>query len=99
MDSEIITRAIVAWTGWGRTPWPDRDEASLVAEFGPALAVGVLAEVRRLEDEFYSSEASKVAPDLKSMGEQAAAEFRETHPEIGEEAVQALAWSYTFDFK
>ncbi|MDG4838486.1 hypothetical protein O7631_18390 [Micromonospora sp. WMMD967] len=99
MDSEIMTRAIVVWTGWGRTPWPDRDEVSLVAEFGPELAVGVLSEVRRLEDEFYSSEASRAALDLKAMGEQAAAEFRETHPEIGEEAVQALAWSYTFDFK
>ncbi|MET7878303.1 hypothetical protein [Micromonospora profundi] len=83
MDSEIITRAIVVWTGWGRTPWPDRDEASLVAEFGPDLAPGVLAEVRRLEDEFYSSEASNVAPDLKSMGEQAAAQFRETHGDWG----------------
>lgn len=99
LDSETVTRAIVVWTGWGRTAWPDRDEAALVAEFGAELALGVLAEVRRLEDRFYSSEASKVAPDLTAMAEQAAAEFRETHPDVGEEAVQALAWSYTFDFK
>ena len=99
LDSSVITRAIVVWLGWGRASWPERNEDSLVGEFGAAAAPDVLAEVRRLEDDFYASEASNVAPDLQTMGEQAAAEFRSKHPEVGEEAVRALAWSYTYDFK
>lgn len=99
MDSMTLTRAIILWTGWGRTAWPTRDESLLVKEFGPVEASRVLPEIRRLEDDFYSSDASRVAPDLVSMGRQAASEFRSAHPEIGEEAVQAFAWSYTFDFR
>ncbi|MDG4838456.1 hypothetical protein O7631_18225 [Micromonospora sp. WMMD967] len=57
------------------------------------------AQITKLEDKFYPSDASSVALDLKAMGQQAAAEFRGTHPEIKEEAVQALAWSYTLDVR
>lgn len=99
MDAGLVTRAIVVWLGWGRAAWPDRNEASLVAEFGTDVAVDVLPEVRRLERDFYASDARRVAADLSTMGDQAAAEFRARHPEIGAEAVEALAWSYTFDYR
>ena len=99
MDEDLVTRAIVVWLGWGRAAWPHRNEATLVAEFGTDVAVDVLPEVRRLEREFYMSDAWRVAPDLSTMGDQAAAEFRARHPEIGEDAVEALAWSYTFDYR
>jgi hypothetical protein len=55
--------------------------------------------VRALEEEFYCSKAHYEAPDLAAMGRQAAAEFHGNHPEIGEEAVRAFAWCYTYDYK
>jgi hypothetical protein len=33
------------------------------------------------------------------MGDAAAEEFRARHAGIGEEAVQALKWSYIYDYK
>ena len=37
-----LTRAVVEWTGWGRTPHPVRDDGRVIARFGaaagPALA-------------------------------------------------------------
>jgi hypothetical protein len=33
------------------------------------------------------------------MGDVAASQFREAHPELSDEAVAAPAWWYTFDFK
>lgn len=97
--NELLTHAIVVWTGWGRTPSPARDEDAVVAAFGDEQGLDLLARVRALEDEFYESNASNEAPDLASMGRQAAGEFSEKHPEIGEEAVRAFAWCYTYDFK
>ena len=58
-----------------------------------------MALVRQLVDDFYSSDAHYLAADLKEMAEIASAQFRMKHRELAEEAVQALAWCYTFDYK
>lgn len=90
---------MVVRTGYGSTSSPSRDEQRLVGHFGSEGAADLLPQVRALEDDFYASDAHQTAPDLVSMGEAAANRFRELHPEIPEEAVQALAWCYTFDYK
>jgi hypothetical protein len=99
LDAELLSRAVVVWTGWGRTPTPARDESALVAAFDDELGIEVLVHVRALEDEFYRSNANNEAPDLTATGERVAGAFRATRPDIGEEAVGALVWCYTFDVK
>ena len=37
--------------------------------------------------------------DLSEAGMQAASEFRALRPEVSDEAVDALAWCYTYDWK
>ena len=71
----------------------------MVEQFGKDVAVDLLPIVKALEDDFYGSEARHRAPTLKEMGDQAASEFRLRHPEISEDAVQALAWCYTYDYR
>lgn len=93
-----VSEAIVVWTGFGSTPMPARDEDRLVGRFGHE-AVDLLPTVLRLEDDFYSSDARHVATDLLEMADLAARDFRTRHPEISDEAVRALAWCYTFDYK
>lgn len=95
----MLTRAIVLWTGWGSAAWPDRDDDRLVAEYGTEIALDLVPAVHRLADEFYSTDAHSTAADLKEMGDKAAADFQARHPELGEEAVEALAWCYTFDYR
>jgi hypothetical protein len=59
--------------------------------------------VQRLVDEFYESEttvkiaAGKVVepPGFKAR----AARFRHVHPELTADAVEALAWCYSWDYK
>jgi hypothetical protein len=99
MDSVWVMEAVVLWTGWQRTAWPQRDKSRLVARFGVVAAEVLLAEVLRLEADFYGSRAWAVVSDLSAMGDLAADEFRAMHPEVGEDAVQALAWCYTFDYR
>lgn len=98
-DPDQISEAIVAWTGWRSTTWPAREAARLVRVFGEETALALMPAIRQLEDEFYESDASRSVPDLADMGEAAAERFRRAHPEISEEAIRALAWCYTFDFK
>lgn len=98
-ENTSISAAIVVWTGWGRTSWPQRSEQRLIDVYGPALAAELLPRIKQLEDEFYSSDARHTTDTLAQMGERAAEQFRLSHPEISEEAIGALAWCYTFDFK
>jgi hypothetical protein len=79
--------------------YPARDEARLVARYGMDVAVRLLPRLRSLEAEFYDSDARDTSSDLVAMGERAASQFREQHPELSEDAVQALAWCYTWDFR
>jgi hypothetical protein len=98
-DSARISEAIIAWTGWGDSTWPSRDDERVIKQFGPDAAIDLLPAVHRLEDEFFASDARFFATDLKEMGDLAAERFRRIHPEISEDAVHALTWCYTYDYK
>jgi hypothetical protein len=94
-----LAEAVILWTGHGRTAWPLRDESLLIQRFGPELAAQLLAMIRYLEDEFYTSEARFVAADLREMEKISAEQFEKSHLGVAEEIVKAFAWCYTFDFK
>ncbi len=99
IDETSLNEAIITWTGHGRSPSPTRDVNSLVEAYGEERARELFPIIKRLEDEFYASDARHSARTLQETGDLAAARFRELHPELWEEAVQALAWCYTFDHK
>lgn len=99
VDGDAVSLAVVVWTGYGHSSWPARDEDRLVSEFGPELATDLAPLVRRLEDDFYRSDAHLTAPDLRTMASEASNAFQVLHPEITDEAVAALAWCYTYDYK
>jgi hypothetical protein len=100
-DPSLVSEAIVVWTGWQESSWPTRDEGEgrPATRFGAEEASTLLSRLKQLEDQFYASNARFTISDLAEAGDIAADEFRETHPEISEDAIRALAWCYTFDFK
>ena len=98
-DSALVSEAVVVWTGLRETTWPARAEDRLVAYFGQKAALELLPIVRALEDDFYRSDARFTAATLEEMAGTASARFRALHPEISDEAVAALAWCYTYDYK
>jgi len=99
MNPSQISEAVVAWTGWQETPWPQRSEERLANRLGPDQAALLMPYVRSWADDFYMSDARAVAPSLQAMGAQAEEDFRKLHPEASDDAVHALGWCYTFDFK
>lgn len=94
-----LSEAIVAWTGWGRVPFPTRSEERVVDIVGPERTVDVIEAVRRMEADFFRSEARLVVADLAEMGRRAADEFRTRHPEVSDDAVDALRWCYMYAYK
>lgn len=98
-DPDLLSKALIVWTGWGHARWPSRDEHRLVEHFGGDLAAELLPELHRLESEFYDSDAHTKVADLAEMGNIAARRFRDLHPELTSDAVDALKWCYTFDHK
>ena len=96
-DDATLVDAIGVWTGWGDRPFPDRNDARIIAKYGAELGPRLVAAARSLMGDFYSSTARHTAPGLVEMGDQAAAEFRAAHPDIPERVVEALYWCYTFD--
>jgi len=94
-----ISEAIVAWTGWGSSNWPDRDELRLVELFGEDKALNLLPILCRLEEEFFRSDARFTVVNLAEMGDKAAAQFGQLHPELTHDSIEALAWCYSYDHK
>ena len=99
IDSSLLSEAVVIWTGWSVTQRPLREEARLVQKYGSELTAELLPQLRRLEDSFYASDARFTVADLNTMGDVAASHFRVRHPGISEDAVRALKWCYTYDFR
>ena len=81
------------------TSWPSRDDDRLTEKFGADAALDLIPAVHTLEQEFYESDANLTAHDLVEMGEMASVRFRQRHPEVTDEAVDALAWCYTWTYK
>ena len=98
-EFRLLVEAALIWTGWGRTAIPRRDDALLVDRFGCEAACRLLASLKSLEKEFYSSDAWTVAADIQEMGRIAAESFKSKHPEIPDEIVRAFVWCYTYDYK
>jgi hypothetical protein len=99
VDNALLTEAVVVWTGRGERSFPDRDDDRVIERFGPERGLDLVPEIHRLAHDFYESDARFTVRGLVQMGEKAAADFRARYPQIGEAAVQALMWCYTFDYK
>ena len=97
-DPDRLSEALVIWIGFRETPAPEVSDARLEQRLGAAEAARVLPLLRSLLTEFYDSDASLFTKDPAEMAAMAAAPFTDRHPELSDEAIEALAWSYASDF-
>jgi len=99
MEQELVSEAVVIWSGRGRKPWPTRDLSRLADHFGPELAADLAPIVTRLELDFCAADPSEIGKLIDDGKDVAATKFRALHPEISDDAVEALWWCYTYDWK
>lgn len=98
MDPVMTSRAIVVYTGRGLSPFPVRSPERLAEYFGPLVAADLAPVVDRLDEEFY--EVSPASSEtLEAAADRAVAVFVQRHPELTRDAVDALRWCYTYDWK
>jgi len=94
-----LAEAIVVWTGKGSLKYPARSEARLAERLGQDAVAKLLPTIRKLEADFYASDARYAAADISEMGKLASAQFQEKYPRLPKTAVDAFAWCYTWDYK
>ena len=97
-DADRLSEALVIWIGFREVPTPEVSEARLEQRFGAAEAIRLLPYLRSLLTEFYDNDVSRFTREPDEMADMAAAPFAERHPELSDEAIEALAWSYKHDF-
>jgi hypothetical protein len=97
LEANLLSDAVVAWTGYGEATAPTRDDDRVRQRFGAAEAERLLQIVRAVEEECWASKAHLTAPDLTAMATAAAAHIHERFPRLREDAIEAVVWAYTFD--
>ena len=97
--SAQLAKAVILWTGWGRSAVPHRDDSLLISRFGNQEATELIAKIKALEADFYSSDANLTAETLAQMNAISIEQFKRKHPELPDEIAQAFAWCYTYDHK
>lgn len=98
-DEDRLTHAANLWTGRGKEMFPHRDDSAVIAVYGIVEGARLLEKLRALKGDFYASDARHRAGTLVEMGEMASRDFKQAHPEVSDEIVEAFAWCYTFDYK
>jgi|SRR6185312_5746499 len=99
MDSPILVEAFRVWSGKGVSNRPDRSDSRLRLYVGDVAAEKLLPVIKRLELDFYETDAWRTKGDLSEMTNVASADFRLLHPEVANEITEILAWCYSYDFK
>ena len=75
------------------------NDERIVERFGAETALDLIPTVKRLADEFYESDAVHRIGDLSEAADDAARRLRRLHPELSDEAISALRWCYSYDWK
>lgn len=97
-DAEL-SRAVVCYTRRGVARSPRADADAVIAEFGAERGSALAVEVTEL-----FREADSLAPaipplPLAEAGDEVARIMAERHPELTAEAISAIRWKWTFDWR
>ena len=94
-----LSRAVVLYLGFGSAPSPQANGSTLTREFGAERGAELLERVVDLLDEVREIQIDWPIHSLASAGDAACDSMRGRHPELSEEALRALGWKFTFDWR
>jgi hypothetical protein len=95
LDPEL-SHATVLYLRFGSSSHPVRNPDGLTKEFGPSKGSELISQVRALVDESDGINIDWTKHSLKSARDEVLRIMRERHPELTDEAIQALAWRFSF---
>ncbi|MBL0319044.1 MAG: hypothetical protein IPP74_07125 [Alphaproteobacteria bacterium] len=94
-----LSRALIIFIGYGISSSPTRNSIKIIEEFGPAEGERLLYSIKIVFEEVGRINVDWSKNTLESAGKIARAHVQEIHPDLSEEALQAIEWKFTFDWK
>jgi len=98
IHDENLSAAIVLYTAYGTALSPRQDREALPDAFGP-LGNNLLAEVEAILEEATTMPVDWHNHSLVSAGKMVRAKMHEMHPNLSAEALNAIEWKFTFDWR
>lgn len=99
MEDRVLSRAIILYLAKGRSPFPKSDDAAVIAAAHPVDAPALLDRVRRITDECMAIDIDWASHSLVEGGEEARQTMAIRHPELSPEALDALRWMFTYNWR
>lgn len=93
------SRAVVLFLGWRSSPVPLRDSQRLVDEYGASDGAVLERYVNEVIDELHSLEVDWSVDTLTSAAAKAVRLVSDRHPELSSDALEALQWKFTYDWR
>jgi hypothetical protein len=98
-EFEHRSEAIVLYLGRGMAPYPKRDPERLITRFGGSEGLDLVTYAEEVLREMYEVSPDWASEDLPAATRRAVRRVAEGHPDLSEEALDALRWSYGWDWK
>jgi hypothetical protein len=94
-----LSEAVVLFIGFRSYPMPFSDPARVIQKFGAVRGAELATEVESLLVEQRKIPVDWSRHSLTSAGDMARDYMRARHPELSDEALTALRWKFTYDWK
>jgi len=98
-DSSDLNKAVILYLGHGMLVAPLPDRSRLVLMFGEQRATELEPLVKGLLSEIGSIQIDWNTLSLDAGGRFARSEMQRRHGELSDEALAALEWKFTFDWR
>lgn len=99
MNDDELSAGVLAYLQKGTAASPRADEAACAAVATRRDPEVLVTEVQALVQESLSIPVDWDAMSLGDAGRHVAAEMAKRHPELSQEAQEALAWNFTFAWR
>lgn len=97
--NESLSDAVIAYLAKGRSPFPRADADAVAPDAAPETREALVAEVTAIVDECLGVPVDWSTMSLQEGGRHAQATVAERHPELSPEALEALYWAFTYNWR
>ena len=85
---------MLLYLGWDIEPMPTRDADRVLAEFGPTRGMELAEAAKAVDTEVVSSPVDWSVDTYEGASLRLRDSMRQRHPELSDEAIKALGWSF-----
>ncbi|MBS1905237.1 MAG: hypothetical protein JST33_01450 [Actinobacteria bacterium] len=99
MEDQLLSQAVIVFLGKGRSAFPRSDEQAVVLLAESAHAEGLVGRVRTVISDLMAVEVDWSTHTLSEGGDEAERVMRASHPELTADALAALRWMFTYNWR